>query len=287
MSKTTTAGGETVEELTAAGYEAYNVTADNYEELQETLKTDFADMGLDPEGSYIVVISGEDEPVNSNSRLANLPDQDFIDDGGGESFAYQYRDRIYTMRYMTVAATESHRGKNINLRTQYAADFTVEWLLRCILKVSFTFANVISGLANDEIGSLAGLLDLDLNHTYSLDDNSLLLSVYGVWTHKYIQILNENTGYWKLAARAEYVNVEESLSGSIYDYYTAQSTYYHETKSQIVYSLYYNDSAYLKEMAASCYYGGATFLNRTGNIDIFMKKPDGTTVCVLTLYEGF
>ena len=39
---------ETVDELTAAGYEAYNVTSENYEALEEALQTDFASMGIDP-----------------------------------------------------------------------------------------------------------------------------------------------------------------------------------------------------------------------------------------------
>lgn len=43
---------ETVEELTAAGYEADNVTSSNYEELEASLKTDFEDLGLDPNESY-------------------------------------------------------------------------------------------------------------------------------------------------------------------------------------------------------------------------------------------
>lgn len=59
---------ETVAELTAAGYEAYHVTGDNYEALEETLHTDFAEMGLDPNSSYVVIISGEESDNNPNSN---------------------------------------------------------------------------------------------------------------------------------------------------------------------------------------------------------------------------
>lgn len=52
---------ETVDTLTDAGYEAYNVTTDNFEYLEAELNTDFAGMGLDPNGSYIVVIHGEEQ----------------------------------------------------------------------------------------------------------------------------------------------------------------------------------------------------------------------------------
>ena len=59
---------ETVDELTAAGYEAYNVTSENYEALEEALQTDFASMGIDPEGSYIIVISGEEPAAPGNNQ---------------------------------------------------------------------------------------------------------------------------------------------------------------------------------------------------------------------------
>ena len=50
---------ETVDALNEAGYEAYHVTEDNYATLENTLKTDFEEMGLDPSCSYIVAISGK------------------------------------------------------------------------------------------------------------------------------------------------------------------------------------------------------------------------------------
>lgn len=64
---------ETVDELTAAGYEAYNVTEDNYEALEESLHTDFSEMGLDPNSSYVVVISGEDPSGISSEKVSPLP----------------------------------------------------------------------------------------------------------------------------------------------------------------------------------------------------------------------
>lgn len=66
---------ETVEELTAAGYEAYNVTSSNYEELEASLKTDFEDLGLDPNESYIIVISGEE--AEGTSYAVHYSDYDW------------------------------------------------------------------------------------------------------------------------------------------------------------------------------------------------------------------
>lgn len=47
---------ETVNALTSAGYEAYNVTADNFDSLQTSLATNFEKMGMTKEGSYFIVI---------------------------------------------------------------------------------------------------------------------------------------------------------------------------------------------------------------------------------------
>ena len=102
---------ETVDTLNAAGYEAYNVTASNYETLETELKTDFASMGLDPSGSYIVVISGEDDSnsANPNSRAGRLPEQIIIDDGYSDPnrFYYTYEGVTYSMRYVTVTLADT------------------------------------------------------------------------------------------------------------------------------------------------------------------------------------
>lgn len=100
---------ETVEELTAAGYEAYHVTSFNYGELEARLHTDLGDMGLDPEGSYIIVLTGENhsDQNNPNSRSAPPPDESIGDDSGGASsyFRYQYNGDFYYLRHITVAGS--------------------------------------------------------------------------------------------------------------------------------------------------------------------------------------
>ena len=58
---------DAVSELKAAGYEAYDVNPDTYASVEAELNTDLSDIGLDPESSYIVVISGENSNANPNS----------------------------------------------------------------------------------------------------------------------------------------------------------------------------------------------------------------------------
>ena len=101
---------ETVEALTNAGYEAYNVTAGNYDTLEAQLYTDFGEMGLDPNGSYIVVISGGDGEASGNSAGANSrvrPETDLEGppgSTGNASFEYTQDGTTYTMRYVTVTS---------------------------------------------------------------------------------------------------------------------------------------------------------------------------------------
>ena len=110
---------ETVDTLNATGYEAYNVTSENYETLEKQLQTDFSEMGLDPDCSYIIAISGEESSAGNNARGPNpgivpaLPP-----DGGGSPtlFEHTYNGKTYHMRYVTVVATDDSPTKR---------DFTV------------------------------------------------------------------------------------------------------------------------------------------------------------------
>ena len=52
---------ETVAALTNAGYDAYHMTPDNYDLLEAELSTDFSSIGIDPNGEYIIAISGADQ----------------------------------------------------------------------------------------------------------------------------------------------------------------------------------------------------------------------------------
>ena len=119
---------ETVDTLTNAGYEAYHVTADNYETLEDELKTDFGAMSLDPEGSYIVVIHGEDpgKTASTNSRPpSSHPELDQDDTPSGLPSTYTYDDVTYSVRFVTVAYAPKDTSKE---HLRYASIYTLREL---------------------------------------------------------------------------------------------------------------------------------------------------------------
>ena len=96
---------ETVDTLNNAGYEAYIVTTDNYETLEAELKTDFNAMGLDPNGEYIVVISGANQAeTNSAATLTAL-----VDDPYTQRPVRQYSGQYSNTRYSSKYHNESQR----------------------------------------------------------------------------------------------------------------------------------------------------------------------------------
>lgn len=88
---------ETVDILTDAGYEAYNVTADNFATMERNLNTDFDSMGMNPNGNYIIVISGDDAyaAVNPNTRSGSAPGYESGSGNEGASqFEYTYNGQV-------------------------------------------------------------------------------------------------------------------------------------------------------------------------------------------------
>ena len=141
---------ETVNELNAAGYEAYNVTSDNYDFIEEELGTDLSSLGITNNGSYIVVISGEDSTARSGSGRAIVPQPG--DGGAGSSFVYSYEGVNYTMRYVTVTAAETgfHRSNYVDLKAKLTTNEYYDMLVSGIKAMIYQ-------AVTDAINSLIGV----------------------------------------------------------------------------------------------------------------------------------
>lgn len=198
---------ETVETLTNAGYEAYNVTAENYDTLEAQLYTDFSQMGLDPNGSYIVVISGEDGETSGNSAGANSRARPEIDiegppDGGASSFSYTYNGQSYFMRYATVTSDTLREGGSYTEKDVDRFAYMLENL--------FTTGLVALGDAIEDkipFGTTASLLlDRPDDYVYvELSVNDFSIISYSRWVCEYIQVWDEENQEWVTSQMSEYV----------------------------------------------------------------------------------
>lgn len=271
---------ETVDALTAAGYEAYNVTADNFDSLETSLETDFEKMGLTKDGSYIIVISG-DHPSSSdnpNSRAVNLPSYDHIGDGAGapNDFEHTYDGVTYTMRYVIVTGDKDssflqigNNGNAINIHEKYDVD-------DMMANLSFPITVFSSLGLLPYTGTLYGLISLNMpNHTIG-STRSLTYLGSTNWTVTYIQILNPKTEDWVLAGGFEYVTATYSMTRAYYNTFTNRVEYeYADGEYCIEYSQNYSNTNYMKDMAALSYRYGCIWIDC---VEFMEYKFDGETV---------
>ena len=208
---------QTVDALNAAGYEAYNVTSTNYEALESQLNTDFADMGLVPDGSYIITIHDE----NFDNNIANgvnpdvtidLPDED---SGGNGTFTYTYNGTTYAMRYLTVTSRDDPdyaMASSYDLLRGYSDSF-LDRLLDAGLTAYLDYINKYA-----HFGTLLSILGLsDYVNRYRTSNSVLNYYATTNWTRSYVQVWSSRYEYWYNGSRAEYVDMESKISGYVFD----------------------------------------------------------------------
>ena len=266
---------ETVDTLNAAGYTAYNVTGDNYDSLESTLKTDFSAMGLSKNSSYIVVISGEDRSNsnNPNSRLGNIPEYDLIDPGGGglPSFEYTYNGKTYSMRYVTVTtADKSALTRQLTFGVDRDQNSS-KW--GTIFNAVFSYS--IDTVVKAPITSMATLLsDVFPSGPPSTQSYSgFVITGATTWALRYIEIYNGTE--WVSAQCSEYAVTTWRPQHCVYNEITEDHDYI--TGDDITfktYSEYYTDSAQCKALAAEYYSIGSRLLDFTNDIVIRLENLD-------------
>lgn len=250
--QTQTLEQETVDTLTDAGYEAYNVTADNYETLEAELKTDFAAMGLDPEGSYIVVIHGEDSDTSTNENARSTysisPEIDLEgpDYPGGSSFIYTHEGTSYTMRYVTVTAAEdSTLGMTSSVELFEGMTVDQMWDAMNLHMTVLSYVPII-GTA----GSIYSILSAVLPEIDSTQPSALDYRGATSWTVTYLDIWDSANGAWRHCASIEYATARYFKD---YTYFDPTTKQYEEIATNgiygTVYSENYNDRDLMKSHA--------------------------------------
>ena len=258
---------ETVDTLTAAGYEAYNVTGDNYDDLEETLKTDFGSLGLDPEGSYVIVISGDEEDTQTNSNSRGRPFIEEVagpgDDTGGAWPTHTYNGKTYTMRYVTVVSTgydQRYLRSDVDLLAKYGLDDLIE-----DLDLPITILANITGIP--AIGTIYSLIAA-LVPDYDISTEVMEYEGRTNWTVKYVQVYNSSQNTWKYTASTEYVTMTYSIEHSYFD--PVENKGKKELTSDdygVIYSENYNNTTYVKDRAAQAYENNTKWQDKVSYVE--------------------
>lgn len=207
---------ETVDTLNAAGYEAYNITSTNYETLESELDIDFDELGLDPNYSHIIVISGEDSENNSvNSNPSTRAIVPTPDPGGDGSFTFTYNGITYRMRYVTVTSKENpHYAESSphNLLENYSDSFLDRFLEAGITAYLDSLNKYVP------FGTLLSIIGIsDYINRYRTANSSLTYHAATQWVRTYIQVWSDSYEEWHNASCAEFVDMESKISGYLYD----------------------------------------------------------------------
>ncbi|MBO5323032.1 MAG: hypothetical protein J6A88_02895 [Oscillospiraceae bacterium] len=275
---------ETVDTLNAAGYEAYNVTSSNYDALETELKTDFASMGLDPNGSYIIVIEDEDDTNsnNPNSRVGNLPAYDLVDPGDSTNkFRYTYEGVEYRLRriYLT-AATES--DLRISTKFEFSKIRNISDYVADILGTTLSLG--IDAIANKYVpglplSSILGLMvDWATDDPLSiLDPEDVIMYAATCWTRDYFQVKNTANDTWYTAHYVSYaVSSARCVGGYVYNPDTNSYVFAGGIEHSVTtYSTCYDDMERRKSNAVQAFLGGYTNYCCTGDINFYLINDSG------------
>lgn len=249
---------ETVNELKNAGYNAYDVNPSTFSNIENILHTDLEAAGLNPNYSYIIVIEGEDNE-NVNSRVAT-----------SSSFSHTYNGTTYTLRWMTMYATDDPlMGKASDVNVLSSATTSV--IKNCLDTAVSTYISSISRT----LGTVASICGLSISNFAPAQTATMRLNGATNWTRRYTQVWNSYDSAWQNGCCVEEVTAYSYMSGSYYD---ASSNLYRSVPENKAYdtrySSRYDDDKWRKDYAVVGYLNSWIQWDTVGDV---VYKYNGTT----------
>lgn len=295
---------KTINQLTEAGYSAYDLNPATLSSLENSLNTDFSAMGLDPEGSYLIIVSGEDQPSAEISPITPPGGTDICGFGdgdalppihqydpdqppGGDTFSYTYNGTTYLMRYVTVLSSDME--SELYVEKDYLLS-NIDNLDRFINVFPDTVLSITSLLADEvpilstlstlaDIASLIGnSCDVLFNGPLtSLDPETLVLRSATAWTRSYIQVYNNELSRWHTAQWSSYAISRSHFDGG---YVLPEGSdepvqFGGISRKATTYSPFYNNPSERKYRAVLGYNTGDILGDGTGDIHFYFVCPDG------------
>lgn len=233
---------DTVEALQQAGYEAYDVNPQTYHDVEDTLDTDFGEIGLKPQYSYIVVLQGN----------------------AGNEYTYTYGGTVYTLRNMTItAADDPAMGKASDVDVLKSSSQTL--IENCLNTAISAYIFAVSY----PLGTVASICGLKISDFKcgNAPESTLRLNAATNWTREFTQVWSEYDNAWLYASCVEYAEVFSHMSGSYYD--AALNKYQpvsQDESSETVPSAHYEDRTWRKRNAVIGYLNACIQYDTTGDV---------------------
>ena len=246
-------------------------------------------MGLDPDGSYIVVVSGEEnQPATASSRSIPGPGgSDIVQTPGGSEggayFEHTYNGTTYWLRYVTItSATDSDYGKvsDYDLLQEDSVDIVAN-----LLNASVSI--LLDEIAEDlYIGTIASILGLDVTDFFSSYTETSFQEIHmyasSNWTRRFTQVYSEADEAWKQTFMIQYVDTLTSFGGQYIDSCSQYQIVDPEPKRNRIYSPRYFDYNWQTEYAIICFKTDKQYYDRMYKIEFSLNGE-----IVMTHLENF
>ncbi len=203
---------ETVYILNEAGIPSYHVTADNYDIVQNELRTDFSVMGMTRENSYILSLTGETAQKPQGDAQINRTEY--------QPFTYVFWDTPQTLRYVRLtAADDPLYGKTSTVNLYNTTSYSI--IQNTLNAAVASYLDYISAPWN--LGTIASICGLTPSAINTSQTASLYFNAGTNWTRFYTQVYSTYDNMWISGSCTEYVTRFSYMSGL---YYSAASNSY-------------------------------------------------------------
>ena len=263
---------DTIDTLNAAGYQAYDVNPKTYSSVETALNTDFEKMGLNPDSSYLVVLSGEE--VDSSVSTASYQPAATT----GTSFEYTLYGVTYTMRYVTVTSADKSsfaKFDNANLIEEIDIMRTVE------SKCNSAVAYLLDVLSEPyPIGTLADFAGIQLvNIDTSSPNATATLNAGAQWTRVFTQIYDSYGNYWETWGSVDSVSFRFFVDGMYLDKNTNEIKEFHSgTQTGKVDSNYYKDEEFRNYIAVMAMFDNYPIHYHAGSVQFYLGSKKVLTL---------
>ena len=240
---------QVVEQLNEEGYTAYNVTSENFEEIENLLNTDLSEIGLSPQYSYIITM----DPSQAPTTRATV----------GSSYTYNYNGTNYTLRKFTVNSTDDPlmaQASSADLLESKSLSFV------CTLLNSTLYfaADIASGPFH--LGTIASICGIEPFNFGAASNETLMLQAGTFWVREYVQVWSSYDQKWLYGACTESAVCQTILSGFLLNLTTGGLEQINKSTFGIKSTSRFTDEAWKNQHAVIGYLNSYIQYDTTGNI---------------------
>ncbi len=249
------------------GYEAYEITGQNYDIMEKLLNTDLSQFSIDREEDFSVLLVIGDEINPGISPMSSVSSE----------FNYTYQGVTYRMRTVTLTSSDNpayNKANTVNLINSNSANL--------INNALNTAISALVSTVSKTLGYLYSILGINVNAVGTTQAMNLNLQAHSNWTRRYTQVYSTYDKAWANGSCVEFVTCLSYITGTYYNKNLNRAQSCSGQRDTVVYSSNYNNDTWKRNNAADGFKTGNVHYNLTGDV----KYKFGGTVKV-THTENF